>query len=126
MAQQYIGITLPIQRGNTGYFAQTTSLFDQIKFNYRNLILTKKGERVMQPEFGCDIHKMVFENITEDMLETVRFTVVEATERWMPFLEVVNLEVKNLQDKEPHKVDITVTYRFRNNPNVTNTVTVSV
>ena len=126
MAQQYIGISLPIQRGNTGYFAQTTSLFDQIKFNYRNLILTKKGERVMQPEFGCDIHKMLFENITDDMLETARFTVIEATERWMPFLEVVNIEVTNLKEKEPHKVDITVTYRFRNNPNVTNTITISV
>lgn len=125
MAQQYIGVTLPLQRGNTGYFAQSSSTLEQIKSNYRNLILTKKGERMMQPEFGCDIHSMLFENITDDMLETVRFAIVSATERWMPFLEVRQLDVVNLKE-EPNKIDITVSYRFRNNPNVTDTITVSV
>lgn len=125
MAQTYVGITLPLQRGNTGYFAQSSTVFEQIKSNYKNLILTRKGERMMQPEFGCDIHNMLFENITQDMLETVRFAVVSATERWMPFLEVTNLEVKNL-DRAPNEIDITVSYRFRNNPNVTDSITVSV
>lgn len=125
MTQQYIGVTLPLQRGNTGYFAQSSSTLEQIKSNYRNLILTKKGERLMQPEFGCDIHSMLFENITEDMLETVRFAIVSATERWMPFLEVRELDVVSLKE-EPNKIDITVSYRFRNNPNVTDTITVSV
>lgn len=125
MTQQYIGVTLPLQRGNTGYFAQSSSTLEQIKSNYRNLILTKKGERMMQPEFGCDIHNMLFENITEDMLETVRFAIVSATERWMPFLEVRELDVVSLKE-EPNKIDITVSYRFRNNPNVTDTITVSV
>lgn len=125
MAQQYIGVTLPLQRGNTGYFAQSSSTLEQIKSNYRNLILTKKGERMMQPEFGCDIHSMLFENITDNMLETVRFAIVSATERWMPFLEVRQLDVVNLKE-EPNKIDITVSYRFRNNPNVTDTITVSV
>lgn len=125
MTQQYIGVTLPLQRGNTGYFAQSSSTLEQIKSNYRNLILTKKGERLMQPEFGCDIHSMLFENITDDMLETVRFAIVSATERWMPFLEVRQLDVVNLKE-EPNKIDITVSYRFRNNPNVTDTITVSV
>lgn len=125
MTQQYIGVTLPLQRGNTGYFAQSSSTLEQIKSNYRNLILTKKGERMMQPEFGCDIHSMLFENITDDMLETVRFAIVSATERWMPFLEVRQLDVVNLKE-EPNKIDITVSYRFRNNPNVTDTITVSV
>jgi len=125
MTQQYIGVTLPLQRGNTGYFAQSSSTLEQIKSNYRNLILTKKGERLMQPEFGCDIHSMLFENITDDMLETVRFAIVSATERWMPFLEVRELDVVSLKE-EPNKIDITVSYRFRNNPNVTDSITVSV
>lgn len=125
MTQQYIGVTLPLQRGNTGYFAQSSSTLEQIKSNYRNLILTKKGERLMQPEFGCDIHSMLFENITEDMLETVRFAIISATERWMPFLEVRELDVVSLKE-EPNKIDITVSYRFRNNPNVTDSITVSV
>lgn len=126
MAQQYIGITLPITNGNTGMFAQSTTVFQQVKSNFKNLILTKKGERLMQPEFGTDLHRILFENITENTLENARLTVVEAVERWMPFLELQQFEVKNPVNENPHRIDLSVTYRFRNNPNVTDSLTVSI
>lgn len=126
MAQQYIGITLPITNGNTGMFAQSTTIFQQVKSNFKNLILTKKGERLMQPEFGTDLHRILFENITENTLENARLTVVEAVERWMPFLELQQFEVKNPVNGNPHRIDLSVTYRFRNNPNVTDSITVSI
>ena len=46
------GITLPIQNGNTGFFSQAFTSLDQAKANLENLLLTAKGERIMQPEFG--------------------------------------------------------------------------
>ena len=126
MAQQYVGITLPITNGNTGMFAQSTTVFQQVKSNFKNLILTKKGERLMQPEFGTDLHRILFENITENTLENARLTVVEAVERWMPFLELQQFEVTNPVNGNPHRIDLSVTYRFRNNPNVTDSITVSI
>lgn len=126
MAQQYIGITLPITNGNTGMFAQSTTTFQQVKSNFKNLILTKKGERVMQPEFGTDLYRILFENITDNTLDNARLTVVEATERWMPFLEVVNFDVTTPVNSNLHRIDLSVTYRFRNNPNVTDSVTISI
>ncbi len=126
MAQKYIGITLPITNGNTGMFAQSVSLLQQVKSNFKNLILTKKGERLMQPEFGTNLHRILFENITENTLDDARLTVVDATERWMPFLEVMEFETKNPVNGNPHRIDLSVTYRFRNNPNVTDSVTVSI
>lgn len=126
MAQKYIGITLPIRDGNTGMFEQSTTLFQQVKSNFKNLILTKKGERFMQPDFGTDLHKILFENIDEQTLATAETTVTDAVERWMPFLELVNLDIKNPTQEDPHRIDISVTYRFRSNPNVTDTITVSV
>lgn len=126
MAQRYIGITLPIRDGNNGMFEQSTSTFQQIKSNFKNLILTKKGERLMQPDFGTDLHRILFENITNDTIDTARLTVVESVNRWMPFLEVINFQIKNPVNNNPHRIDITVTYRFRNNPNVTDAITVTV
>lgn len=126
MAQQYIGITLPITNSNTGMFAQSTTLLQQVKSNFKNLILTRKGERVMQPEFGCDLHTLLFENITDDTLEAAKFAVSSATDQWMPFLEVLSIEATNSPTRDPQAIDMTVVYRFRNNPNVTDTITVSV
>ena len=37
-----VGITLPIQRGEDGYFRQSFRTFDQIRSNLKNLLLTKK------------------------------------------------------------------------------------
>ena len=50
-----IGITLPLQKGNGGYFAQSYQTSEQVKSNIKNLILTRKGERLMHPTFGTDL-----------------------------------------------------------------------
>lgn len=126
MAQKYIGITLPIQLGNNGMFAQSTSLLQQVRSNFKNLILTKKGERIMQPEFGCDLHTLLFEQITEDTEFNMRNAVTEAVERWLPYLEVTNLSLETDADNDPYRVSISVDYRFRNNPNVFDSITVTV
>lgn len=126
MAQKYIGITLPIRNGNTGMFEQSTSTFQQIRSNFKNLILTRKGERLMQPEFGTDLHRILFENITSDTLDNARLSVVESINRWMPFLELVDFQAQNPVNNNPHRIDLQITYRFRNNPNVLDAITVTV
>lgn len=126
MAQQYIGITLPLERGNTGYFTQSTNVLTQIKSNFKNLMLTRKGERVMQPEFGTDIHNMVFEQITEETQDNMKLSITNAVERWMPFLELQNIEVVTPADGDVNTVAIKIDYRFRSNPNVTDSLTVTV
>ena len=126
MAQQFIGVTLPLERGNTGYFAQSTSVFQQVKSNFKNLMLTRKGDRLMQPEFGTDIHSLLFNQITEDTLDNLKLSINSAVERWMPFLEVVEVLTQTPVDDDYNKVSIYVKYRFRSNPNVTDSVTVSV
>jgi phage baseplate assembly protein W len=124
MPQKYIGVTLPLRRGNTGYFEQSTEMFKQIKSNFKNLILTKKGERLMQPDFGTDLSRIVFEQITDETLENARATVVSAVEKWMPFLELTNFEINTPTESFPNRINLKVEYRFINNPNVTDSITV--
>jgi phage baseplate assembly protein W len=125
MPQKYIGITLPLRLGNTGYFEQSKELYRQVRSNFKNLILTKKGERLMQPEFGTDLHRILFEQITEETLDAARITVTNAVEQWMPFLELVNFQVTAPQQGDVNRIDLKVEYRFRNNPNVTDSVVVA-
>lgn len=126
MPQKYIGITLPIQRGSTGMFEQSTDIFQQVKSNFKNLILTKQGERLMQPTFGTNLHKILFENITENTKENARLNLLSAIERWMPFLELIEFSLETPVNKNDNRIDIKVSYRFRNNPNVTDSIIVSI
>lgn len=120
---QAIGITLPIQIGNMGYFQQSFDTLTQVKSNFLNLILTRKGERVHQPEFGCGIHEYLFEQLTPENIEGARLSVITAVERWMPFLELVQFELNvSPNDLDNNKLQLYVGYRLRKNPNIRDTI----
>ncbi len=120
---QGIGITLPIQIGNMGYFQQSFDTLVQVKSNFLNLILTKKGERVHQPEFGCGIHDYLFEQLTPENIEGARLSVVNAVERWMPFLELIQFELNaDPNDLDNNRLRLYVGYRLKKNPNIRDTI----
>lgn len=120
MAQKFIGITLPVRLGQTGMFDQSTTVIQQVRSNFKNLILTKKGERVGQPDLGCDLWKVLFEPLTEETLETARLAVADAVDRWLPFIELIDFQIT--QTDSENIINIKCLYRFRNNPNVTDQV----
>lgn len=116
---QAIGVTLPLKLGNTGYFEQSFDTLTQVKSNFINLILTRKGERVHQPEFGCGIHDYLFEQLTPENIEGARLSVVDAVELWMPFLELVQFELNaSATEIDNNTLRLYVGYRLKRNPNI--------
>jgi hypothetical protein len=104
-----VGITLPIQRGETGYFRQSFQTFEQVKSNIKNLLLTKKGERMFQPDFGSGIHGLLFNPATEKFEEDVENTINRALEKWLPYVIVEDIDVdvsKDYTDNNQAKVSI--------------------
>jgi phage baseplate assembly protein W len=122
MSQKFIGITLPVRMGQTGMFDQSITVIQQVRSNFKNLILTKKKERVGQPELGCDLWKVLFNPLTEDTLEECRLAVADAVDRWMPFIELTDFQIT--QTDAENIINIKCTYRFRSNPNVTDQISI--
>lgn len=118
-----IGITLPLKMGNTGYFEQSFDTLTQVKSNFINLILTRRGERVHQPEFGCKIHEVLFEPLTPEVIELARLSVVQAVEQWMPFLELVQFRIDaSTEQIDNNRIKLYVGYRLTNNPNIQDSI----
>jgi phage baseplate assembly protein W len=118
-----IGITLPLQIGNTGYFQQSFDTLTQVKSNFINLILTRRGERVHQPEFGCRIHEILFEPLTPENIEAARLSVVSAVEQWMPFLQLIQFKLDATPEQiDNNRIKLYVGYRLTNNPNIQDTI----
>lgn len=122
-SQKFIGVTLPIRLGQTGMFEQSIDIIEQTRSNVKNLILTKKGERLNQPRLGCDIWKILFEQITPETIEAARISVIESFNEFLPYLELVDFNVQQILPNE-NLFTIKIVYRFLNNPNVVDTVTV--
>ena len=56
----FIGVSLPFSLGKNGWFKSTKTLSEQTKSNLKNLLLTVKGERINQPELGCELFNVLF------------------------------------------------------------------
>ena len=69
------GITLPVMKGNSGYFNQAFSSFEQAKSNLKNLLLTNKGERILQPNFGTGLQGLLFEQMTDNLEERLESVI---------------------------------------------------
>ena len=116
-----VGILLPLELGANGYFRQSFDILTQVRSNLINLLLTKKGERVFNPEFGCNIHNVLFENSSDETQAAVSTAIKEAVGRWLPYVTVEN--VQTVKAPDDNEITVTLTFSIRNNINVTDTIT---
>ena len=116
-----IGITLPIQIGNTA-FNQSFTTYEQAKSNIKNLLLTKKGERIMQPNFGSGLQELLFDFNDDTLSEKIEETITTSLENWLPYIVVQQINVNQSNDnKDRNTVGITISFNVRNSPEL-NTV----
>ena len=88
----YIGLELPMRYGSAGFFKRTKTALEQTKSNIRNLISTQKGERLGNPNFGCDLRQVLFEqegDVESQMEETIRAAIDE----FLPFVKVSSIDI---------------------------------
>ena len=122
-----IGFTLPLQRGNGGYFEVSNDLLTQIKSNFINLVSTMKGERMSNPTFGCDIHQSIFNFNNDELPNKARESVEEAVARWMPYIELEKFEVETIDaDKERQTARIYMSYKLTEQPNLSDDVLIQI
>lgn len=118
-----IGVSIPFNNPN-GIFYNTFTNNQQILTNLKMLILTQRGERYLQPEFGTDIRYTLFENISDEdtFKEKLIGTITSAISRWMPFLAVTKAEAiinVNTSDKiveDDHAVTIKLDINIAGTP----------
>jgi phage baseplate assembly protein W len=101
-----IGVSLPFN--GPGVFNSTYTTKDQVKSNLVNLLLTDVGERVMNPNFGCDLRKFLFEGITDANSETLINSLTDSISVFIPQITVRNIILDPSPDS--NSVNLTVNY----------------
>lgn len=109
------GITLPIKRGGNGYFEQAFTSFEQAKSNLKNLLLTKRGERVMQPEFGTGLDALLFEPIDGIFENDLRDTITKTVNYWLPYVNIEDIEIEMTDEmKDNHTAHMKIQFTVGN------------
>jgi len=101
-----IGVSLPFNAPGVFYSTYTTK--DQIKSNFVNLLLTSIGERVMNPNFGCELKRFVFEGINENNISDLKISINNSISLYIPEITVSSIDV--ISNKDSNLIDITVSY----------------
>jgi phage baseplate assembly protein W len=101
-----IGVSLPFNAPGVFYSTYTTK--DQIKSNLVNLLLTSIGERVMNPNFGCELKRFVFEGISENNISDLKISINNSISLYIPEITVSSIDV--ISNKDNNLIDVTVSY----------------
>ena len=105
-----IGVSLPFN--GPAVFNSTYTTKDQIKSNLINLLLTAKGERVMNPLFGSIIQSTVFESLTSDINDTLQTIIKDEINAYFNFVNIQSIDV--LPNEDFNTLNITLTYQVSN------------
>lgn len=81
---------------------------DAINDSLRNLLLTDKGERLMQPNLGSNIRRSLFDLMTPASLKVLEEQVKETINNHEPRVTLIDVTIVGLFDQ--NTVQITVKY----------------
>ena len=95
-----VGIDLPFS--GTAVFNPTYVTKDALKANLLNYFLTNKGERYLNPGFGSNIRKQLFDNITDEKLSELENIVEEDLRIYFP--RVVPSQIQLASDPDTNAI----------------------
>ena len=121
-----LGIGINQSSNSNGVFSTNFTTLQQAKNNLKSLILTKKGERLMQPDFGCDVWKVLFEPI--DNIEiSIENSIINAVSIWLPYLNINEIIFDyDENDIDTNKVSLDIKFSLQSNPSLSDSVQINV
>jgi len=107
-ARKAVGFGFPLN--GDAVFVPTYQTRDQIRANLINYLLTNKGERVFNPNFGADLRALLFENINDDNLEDLTTRIQDNILLQFPQITIKNIQFNNIPDS--NVINFTLTYEI--------------
>ena len=124
---------LPLSRNTADGFTLNKTYQETIRQNFKNLLLTAPGERVMDPNFGVGIRNYLFENQDDSVYEQIEERTRKQVSVYMPFLtigeilflqnetsgpfvnrpsdyKVLNNNISYDSEAAPHRLNISISY----------------
>jgi len=107
-ARKAVGFGFPIN--GDAVFVPTYQTRDQIKANLVNYLLTNKGERVFNPNFGADLRALLFENIDDASLDDLTTIIQTSIANYFPQITVKEIKFENQVDE--NTINFILTYEI--------------
>jgi len=100
MAQSFLGTgwRFPIFPDATGCLGYTKDDAN-VEQSLHILLLTQMGERVMRPDYGCELHRLIFSPNDNTTSGLAIHYVRQALDRWEPRISVTAITFDRAEDE---------------------------
>ena len=89
---------------------------DAVKTSIRNILMWRVGENILRPEFGHNIHRSMYEQITDFNKERIAQEIQRALEENEPRISIKAVSVKrNEDDEQNNRLNVQVVYNVKGN-----------
>lgn len=105
-----LGVSIPFNSPNA--FTSVYTTLEQTKYNIINFMLTDKRERPFNPNFGAGLRSMLFEQITNSDLDSLKSTISNQIESYFPNVLVKSLDIT--ANSDDNSISISLTYSLKN------------
>jgi phage baseplate assembly protein W len=110
---RYINIDFPFKDSPKGFFINLNDNDQKaIKADLMHLLLTRKGQRLYNPDFGTDLLKYIFEPNDSLTLGSIKEDLNFVIKKYIPNLNITNLSVTQSEENEfvaTIRLDYTIT-----------------
>ena len=110
VGRKAVGFGFPLN--GPAVFVPTYTTREQTKSNLINYLLTDRGERVFNPNFGADLRSLVFENIIDNTTEDLQSRIQNDITLLFPQIIIEQIQFDN--DPDSNTINFTLTYQIEN------------
>ena len=110
-----IGPQLPFEISDTdGAYHLIKEYKDEIKQNFKNLLLTSPGERMMNPDFGVGLRQFLFDPSVH-VVQAVKTRIQSQVQKYLPFIRIDKIDInttdaRGLLDEDSQILSIEIIY----------------
>ena len=98
---------------------------DAVKTSIRNILMWRVGENILRPEFGHNIHRSMYEQITDFNKERLAQEIQRALEENEPRITIRAVSVqRNEDDEQNNRLNVQVVYNVKGNGDTSPELTV--
>ena len=108
-----LSVKLPLERSEEDGFEMIKNFKTLIKQNFKMLLLTNPGERVMEPEFGVGLKQFLFENFSESTFAKIERKIMQQAKLYIPIVSIQEIEFTHLESNA-NALNIRIKYSLPN------------
>jgi phage baseplate assembly protein W len=111
----WLAPSLPLRKSTETGYVLVKDYTKLVKQNFKNLLLTIPGERMMDPNFGIGIKRFLFEIDSPLLYDRISSKVRQQVNRYLPYLDIENI-IFNSATEDPtmdlNSLGVIIEYRI--------------